>query len=146
KPLYLYQDRNRLIFASEIKALLTSGAVPAILDRQTLWDYLSYGSALQPRTFIQDVQTLLPGYTATVALNPLRIAFHCYWDIAEVSAFADKIPQVSLTYSAAVTRIRRQLEEATQLHLIADVPVGAFLSGGTDSTAVVGLMSQYVRS
>ena len=145
KPLYFYLTGDSLIFASEIKALLASGVVPALLDRQTLWDYLSYGSALQPRTFIQGVQALLPGHTAKIALNPLSINFQCYWDIAAATSQTAEHQQPSLTYTEAVTRVRQQLEEATRLHLIADVPVGAFLSGGIDSTAVVGLMSQYVR-
>lgn len=146
KPLYLYQGSNHLIFASEIKAILASGTAPSILDRQTLWDYLSFGNSLQPLTFIKNVQALLPGYTAKVTLNPLHIVFQPYWDIAEVTNSTAKSLRASLSYSDAVTLVRHQLEDATKYHLIADVPVGAFLSGGIDSSAVVGLMSQYVRS
>jgi asparagine synthase (glutamine-hydrolysing) len=139
KPLYYFQKNGIFLFASEIKALIASKLVPYHADLQSIWDYLSLGSVPQPRTILCDVQALLPGHAMTVGLNG-QVKEYQYWDIEQNSV---KLPN-SITPADAAQELRAKLEEATRLHMIADVPVGAFLSGGIDSTAVVGLMSQYV--
>jgi len=139
KPLYYFHQNGIFLFASELKALLVSGRVPSNADPQAIWDYLSIGSIPQPRTILRDVQALLPGHAMIVSLKG-DVSIHQYWDIWENA----QILSSPIDLKEASAELRQKLEEATRLQMIADVPVGAFLSGGTDSTAVVGLMSQYV--
>lgn len=142
KPLYYAQVNGVFLFASEIKALLASGLISRRVDHQAIWDYLSLGSVPQPRTILADAKALLPSHAMTVNSRG-EVRAYRYWDIATNATRA--FPQAHWMDGVEASReLRRLLEEATRLHLIADVPVGAFLSGGIDSTAVVGLMSQYV--
>lgn len=142
KPLYYAQTADMFLFASEIKALLATNHISRRVDRQALWDFLSLGSVPQPRTLIESIKSLPPGsYMQWQANETPTITI--YWDIVEASQ--KNYPHVrQLGWDNAVQQLRSLLDEATKYHLVADVPVGAFLSGGIDSTAVVGLMSQYV--
>jgi asparagine synthase (glutamine-hydrolysing) len=139
KPLYYAKIGQRFIFASEIKAMLVSGLISRQVDRQAIWDYLSHGSILQPRTILNDVKMLLPGHYLMVTLK--SITQHRYWELKQETQ-KRRGDLSTISYDDAVIELRSQLEQATRLHLIADVPVGAFLSGGVDSTIVVGLMSK----
>jgi asparagine synthase (glutamine-hydrolysing) len=139
KPLlYSFQD-GTLLFASELKSLLASGRVPRVLDRQAVWDYLSLGSVPQPRTILAAVKSLPAGHWLRMEAGRAP-ELQAYWDIACGAAAHPRPP----SREDAVRELRALLEDAARSHLIADVPVGAFLSGGIDSTAVVGLMSQLV--
>jgi len=142
KPLLYAQLDNVFLFASELKSLLASNLVSRQVDYQAIWDYLSFGAVPQPRTMLAQVKALLPGHTMLVQRG--RVSMQRYWDIADATPnLRSELAQ--LPYPQAVQQLRQQLETATRYHLIADVPVGAFLSGGVDSTAVVGLMSQLVQ-
>lgn len=143
KPLYYAEVPSAFLFASELKAFLATNLVPRQIDHQALWDFLSLGSVPQPRTILRDVKSLPPGSYMLLKQGQITESA-IYWDIAE-QAQANYTQVSSLSWEAAVLQTRQLLDEATRYHLIADVPVGAFLSGGIDSTAVVGLMSQYVR-
>jgi asparagine synthase (glutamine-hydrolysing) len=140
KPLYFTVRDSTLLFASELKALLASGLVPRRLDLETLWFYLSLGSVPQPRTALAGVEMLGAGHAMKVRRN-LSVETTRYWDLSE-AAEAWRGEVRGLDAQSAARRLRELLEEATRLHMIADVPVGAFLSGGIDSTAVVGLMTR----
>lgn len=142
KPLYYSKAANVFLFASEIKALLASGLVSRQVDHQAVWDYLSLGSIIQPRTILLDVQALLPGHAMTMN-SAGEIKTFQYWDI-DKDARKSFSNGLAINETDASAELRRLFDEATRLHMIADVPIGAFLSGGIDSTAVVGLMSQYV--
>jgi len=138
KPLY-YSARNGVFaFASELRAFLRTGLVELRLDTEALWDFLSLGSFSQPRTALRGVTALAPGHTMRVRRDG-SFTTTPYWDLAEASR---KLDLAGIDAPTASRRLRELLEEATRLHMIADVPVGAFLSGGIDSTAVVGLMSR----
>jgi asparagine synthase (glutamine-hydrolysing) len=138
KPLYYSIRDGRMVFASEIKGLLASGMVSRRVDRQSIWEFLSLGSVPQPGTILAEAKALMPGHVMTVTL-PLEIKITRYWDIADDSARS--FPEAkSLAVEDARLKLRGLLDDAAKLHLLADVPVGAFLSGGIDSTAVVGLM------
>ena len=140
KPLYHAVHDGVFVFASEIKGLLASGLVSRQIDRQSVWEYLALGSIPQPRTILAGANALLPGHVMTVRL-PLDVKIRRYWDIAESSDRS--FPKAdTLTAEEARRTLRALLEDATRYHLVSDVPVGAFLSGGIDSTAVVGLMSR----
>lgn len=139
KPLYYAQTSGGFVFASELKALLASGVVSRAVDRAAIWEYLTYGSIPQPRTILRDARMLPAGHYMRV--RRAEASVYRYWDI-EQSTRGLRRELAEIPYRDAVAGVRERLEEATRLHLIADVPVGAFLSGGIDSTLVVGLMSR----
>lgn len=144
KPLYYAQiSDGSFLFASELTALLASGEIERSIDPQSLWDYLSIGSVPQPRTILAQVRALPAGHWMRIHVGG-RVEEERYWDLAEAAerSRADRPSDLA----EAAGQLRSILEEATRLHMIADVPVGAFLSGGIDSTAVVGLMSQQVSA
>ena len=143
KPLLYAQVGNTFLFASEIKALLASGLISRKVDKQAIWDYLSFGSVPQPRTILAQVNSLLPGHYMVVHQG--NVSRHRYWDIVEQTR-SKRGQLTNLPYEDAVSELRHRLQEATRYHLIADVPVGAFLSGGIDSSAIVGLMNQFVSN
>lgn len=139
KPLYHARVDGTFLFASEIKSLLASGRVPRVADPQAIWDYLSHGAVPQPRTIVQGVHALPAGHWMRVRGDDVRV--ERWWDVEEETR-ALRRELAGIPYAEAVAGVRARLDEATRLHLIADVPVGAFLSGGIDSTLVVGLMSR----
>ena len=144
KPLYFTIQQGTFLFASELKALLASGLVARKLDPEALWFYLSLGSVPQPRTALAGVEMLRPGQTMRVRRD-LSITTSRYWDLAEAGRGQMEALR-GIDGATAARQLRVLLEEATRLHMVGDVPVGAFLSGGIDSTAVVGLMTRATGS
>lgn len=138
KPLYWAETEGKIVFASELKAILASGLTSHRLDKQAVWDYLSLGSIPAPRTIIDGVHALLPGHALCAGKRNVRV--WKYWDLVTASESVETPTE----FEEAVLELRRRLEEAIKLHVVADVPVGAFLSGGIDSSAICGLMSQHV--
>lgn len=136
KPLYYYKDGNVVAFASEIRSLLASGIVPKKLNPEGLVDYLRYQTVHAPATIIKNVKMLLPGHYIMITASGLDI--HRYWSLPSQcdSAIAEK------DYKTVCRDVHSLLYNAVERRLVADVPFGAFLSGGIDSSAIVGLMSQ----
>ena len=132
KPLYYYGASEQIVFASELRALLASGLVPRRLSTAGVDSYLANGSVQAPLTIIEGVRQLLPGHYLQIEANELH-------DVE----FASPNPQhVERKRADAVARLRSELEESVRLHLVSDVPLGVFLSGGMDSSALVALMSR----
>ncbi|MCA1576074.1 MAG: asparagine synthase (glutamine-hydrolyzing) [Acidobacteria bacterium] len=137
KPLYYYLSDRRLIFASELRALLTTGAIPRKLSRAGLDSYLACGSVAAPHTIVEGVQQLLPGHYLRVTANDNE-NLNC-----TIEKFANEQPVARpANRNDAVAQLRAELEESVRLHLVSDVPLGVFLSGGMDSSALVALMSE----
>jgi len=137
KPLYYYAADGVFVFASEVRALLASGLVPRRLDPLGLDDYLAYQSLPAPRTLVHGVHALLPG-TWLVVDRAGHLTQRRYWDLLENAA-----PEASgVSPAESRRRVADLLRESVALHLVSDVPVGAFLSGGIDSSAIVGLMRE----
>jgi asparagine synthase (glutamine-hydrolysing) len=134
KPLYYFYDGTNFLFASEIRALLATGLVPRRLSRAAVESYLAYGSVQQPLTIIENVFAVLPGHTLTFAAG--RLHAEPYWELR-----ANPAP-VQPTQPQLVEELAELLREAVRLRLVSDVPVGVFLSGGIDSSALVSLMRQ----
>jgi len=137
KPLYYYRGEGFLIFASEVRAILATGLVPRILDPVALSQYLAYQTVPAPRTIVEGVRMLTPG-TWLECLASGELKEQRYWDplenASEEARHAGK--------SESRRRVNELLHESAALHLVSDVPVGAFLSGGIDSTAIVALMRE----
>jgi len=139
KPLYYALTDRELVFASEIKAILASGAVPAALNTAIVPEFLASRYVAGPETFFRGVTKLLPGRTLTWSADE-GVRERRYWSLPAAVSGAD------LTMVEAAGRVRAGLEAAVQSHLMSDVPLGLFLSGGLDSSALAGLMSRMVRA
>lgn len=140
KPLYYYLDQDWLVFGSEIKSLLKHPAVPVRLNAGLVPHYLAYGYAPAPGTLYEEIKQLPPGHMMTVDLcngEAPRICIEPYWQPPFPSTVGD-----SRTEDEIAAELLRQLRHSVQMRMIADVPLGAFLSGGLDSAAVVALMVQ----
>jgi asparagine synthase (glutamine-hydrolysing) len=136
KPLYYAADGKRIVFGSELKAILAAGAIPRTLDPEALSDYFSYGYIPAPKTIYRSVRKLLPGHYLVVSAKELREV--SYWDLS----FANVETRSEDEWCEIV---RGELCEATRVRLMSEVPLGAFLSGGVDSTAVVASMSKLLQ-
>jgi len=133
KPVYYAEQYGRLAFASEIKSLLCVPWLTAEIDQVALTDHLTLGYAVAPNTIFRGVKKLAPAeYLVWEAGETRR---HRYWQLPR---------SVDRSRSEAdwVDALRAELDRAVEDHLVADVPVGAFLSGGVDSSALVGLMAR----
>ena len=136
KPLYVARGDGWFLFASEVRAILATGLVPPVLNPDGLWDYLAYQTAPAPRTLIDGVEMLGPGCSLIVDATGTEHQ-NRYWDLATSAA-----PVTDVSPEQAHKEVRRLLLDAVSAHLVSDVPVGAFLSGGIDSSAVVALMRE----
>jgi asparagine synthase (glutamine-hydrolysing) len=136
KPLYYTESRGRLIFASEIKAILQHPNIEARLDLQGLSGYLSLKYVPSPATMFRGIRSLPPGHTlvcdtyGTTTVRP-------YWDLSFAQNHTGKHSEAEYA-----EQLEALLKEAVRIHLVSDVPFGAFLSGGLDSSTIVALMSQ----
>jgi asparagine synthase (glutamine-hydrolysing) len=146
KPLYYTIVGGALLFASEVRALLASGCVPAKLSAEALPSYLLFGSVGEPLTLIDGVFSLPPGHFLHIpAVAPVMHPTPTpYWDIGKDLGDGAKGKSASRDRrESPMARVRSLLEESVRSHLIADVPVGVFLSSGIDSTAVAALASRF---
>ncbi|HYF31978.1 MAG TPA: asparagine synthase (glutamine-hydrolyzing) [Chitinophagaceae bacterium] len=136
KPLYYYDDGERLLFASEIRGLLKSGLVPRKVNKSAIDDFLEFQSVGFPHSIIQNIVQLEAGCWMRAGANGI-IEIKKYWDITQSRADFDFSNKQQVQQ-----RLQFLLQQSVQRRLISDVPLGAFLSGGIDSSAVVGLMAR----
>ena len=138
KPLYFTRlPEAGVVFASELNALLASGQVPREIDPASVGEYLAWGSVPATRTIYRGIANLPPGHCLKVDAEG-RVKTEAWWQLP-----APTHPgHVATNYHDFVHGLRHQLDDSIRAHRIADVPVGAFLSGGMDSTAIVGLMTK----
>lgn len=139
KPLYYHHDGRRILFASEIKAFFGHPDFSGEIDRDAVAPYFLYGYVPGPATFYRGVQQVEPASVVSIDRSG-RIASRRYWTLAYPPA-ASPAP-VAADRTAATARVRELVTSAVQRRLMSDVPLGAFLSGGIDSTVVVGVMRQ----
>ena len=142
KPLYYTQTPEGFAFASEVRALLASGAVSKRLSQDALTAYLLFGSIAEPVTLLEGVFSLPPGHRMLLHVPERRRTPRArpWWDPAVSPAARDTRKPRDL--SSAAKKLRPLLEDAVRAHLIADVPVGLFLSSGLDSGAIAALAGQ----
>ncbi len=141
KPLYYAFVDGALLFASEVRALLASDAIARRISPQAVEAYLQFGSVVEPMTLVEGVLSLLPGHAMMVSCESVFESKPiAYWDLAAAAqASTERAPQTLVKAGEAA---RPLLEEAVRSHLIADVPLGLFLSSGLDSTAIAALASR----
>jgi asparagine synthase (glutamine-hydrolysing) len=142
KPLYYTQTRDGFAFASEVRALLASGAVPKLLSQDAVTAYLLFGSVSEPVTLLEGVFSLPPGHRMLLHVPERRRTPRAqpWWDPAVSPAARE--PRKPRDPASAAKTLRPLLEDAVRAHLIADVPVGLFLSSGLDSGAIAALAAQ----
>ena len=133
KPLYYYHDNKKLVFASEIKAILEVPGIKRDLDLTALSDYLSLTYIPAPKSIFKHIRKLPAACNAIVNRDGMRIS--SYWDL-------DFTPDYSRSGREIIDNILGILDEATRIRMLSEVPLGAFLSGGVDSSAVVAMMSR----
>ncbi len=133
KPLVYRHEPGRLLFASELKAILQAPGVPREVDPQAVDEYLTYQYVPHPRTVFRGIAKLPPGHYATYREG--RLDVRAFWQ-PDFNAEEDR---PAADWEA---ELRRRLRSAVEMRLQSEVPLGAFLSGGIDSTIIVGLMSQ----
>jgi asparagine synthase (glutamine-hydrolysing) len=139
KPLYYAQAGSYFVFASEVRTILGTGLVPRRIDPAGLTNYLTFGSAYDPLTVVDGVHALPPGHTLTWESGVLRQS--SYWDLVDDPAEGQSSePSSADAEKGAAQRLQPLLEEAVRLQLVSDVPVGIFLSGGIDSSALVSIL------
>jgi asparagine synthase (glutamine-hydrolysing) len=141
KPLYYSQIGSRFLFASELRALLDTGLVPRKLDREGLDGYLAYGTVPEPLTIVRDVRLLPAGHWMRVSARDGIREIRRYWSApyAHNSAASRGVGQAPADLTA---EFRRVFDEAVECRLLSDVPLGVFLSGGIDSSAIVAAIAQ----
>ncbi len=135
KPLhYALLSDGHLLFGSELKSLFAHGGMPGKTDPRSVEDYFALGYVPEPRTIYKNVFKLPPGHTLTIRQGDARLRTRQYWDVDFSSnGITDE--------AEACEQLMARLEEAVKIRMIADVPLGAFLSGGVDSSAVVAIMA-----
>jgi len=135
KPLYYYLGDTDLIFASEIKAILANEVVERKIDMRGLINYFTFGHSIAPDTIYENIKKLLPGHY--LVCENSKVTSKQYWDIPLVE---EKKDRSEIYYSERVLEL---LSQAVKKRLISDIPLGALLSGGLDSSTIVGLMSRF---
>lgn len=135
KPLYIYREPHRILFASEIKSILQAQDVPRRLNLKVLHEYLALGYVPAPWTLLEGIQKLLPGHYLMVEGD--KIEDREYWDtrFSGIQARSE---------GEWIELVREKLIESIRIRLISDVPLGAFLSGGIDSSTIVAIMARLV--
>lgn len=135
KPLYYaWLEDGTLIFGSELKSLMQHPGLPREMDPFAVEEYFAYGYVPEPRTIFKRVHKLPPGFTLTQKRGDARAMPRQYWDMPFT-------PVAVASQEAAEEELVDRLKESIRLRMIADVPLGAFLSGGVDSSAVVAMMA-----
>ncbi|MDT4895766.1 MAG: hypothetical protein QOH25_843 [Acidobacteriota bacterium] len=135
KPLYYTQTaEGTFVFGSELKSLLQHPQVKREINREALDAYFTFGYVPDPLSIFQGIQKLPPGHYLT--LSDGKLSVEQYWD------FSYEPPQAALREEDYLEELRAELDEAVRVRLVSDVPLGAFLSGGVDSSTIVGLMAR----
>ena len=136
KPLFYAANEERILFGSELKSLLAAGGFSREIDSQAACDYFSFGYVPAPKTIYRAVRKLLPGHYLVASEEGVREV--SYWDLS----FEQTESRPEEEWCEI---LRHQLCEATRVRLMSDVPLGAFLSGGVDSSSVVAAMSRLMK-
>jgi asparagine synthase (glutamine-hydrolysing) len=138
KPFYYYWDGRLFAFASEIKALLEHPSISASLEASLLPEYLAFGYTSGERTLFAGIRKLMPGHTLTLDLEDgaAKLGVERYWDVPEQGP-GERRPDEDW-----IRECRQRLEETVRMRLMSDVPLGVFLSGGVDSSAITALIKR----
>ncbi|MDA9999101.1 asparagine synthase (glutamine-hydrolyzing) [bacterium] len=136
KPFYYYVDESQFVWGSEIKAIKAAEEVSTRISIKSLDQYLAYGHMLKNESIYQEIHKLQPGTSFTIEpLKSPEVRFYQFWTM-------ENKPDDSKSHSEFKDELRCELEQSVKLQMISDVPIGAFLSGGVDSSSIVAMMSK----
>jgi len=136
KPVFYHiNDRGTLIFGSELKVLYQYPGLKKEIDPLCIEDYFAYGYVPEPKTIYRDIMKLEPGWTLSIKVGESRPTLKQYWNLPFQTDH-------SMRFESASREMLERMQEAVRIRMLADVPLGAFLSGGVDSSSVVALMSK----
>jgi asparagine synthase (glutamine-hydrolysing) len=133
KPLYVCRESNRILFASEIKSILEVSQLPRTVSMEALREYLTLGYVPAPWTMFEGIEKLLPGHFMVCEKGTVR--HQRYWEVPAG-------PTEMHSEKEWIERVREKLLESIRIRLVSDVPLGAFLSGGIDSSSIVAAMAR----
>ncbi len=135
KPLYYYHEGSKLVFGSEIKSILEDRSIPRQVNHQALYDYLGFEFVPAPETMFRNIQKLPAGHQ--LIWQDGRAEVKPYWDL-------NMAPRPNVSFDEGVEALRYHLDSCVKSHLVSDVPLGVFLSGGLDSSALVAMMRRHI--
>lgn len=138
KPLYFFKTPGLFLFASEIKAIIASGLYSPDVDLAGLNEYFTFQNIISNRTLFKDIAMVPPATNVTISLDDGRILWNSYWDMRYE-------PDDSLTEEDVEGSLIAAFENSMRRHLISDVEIGATISGGMDSSAIIAIASQQIR-
>ena len=143
KPFYYFWNGRLFAFASEIKALLQHPAISAVLDEAQVSEYLAFGYGSGEDTLFKGIRKLMPGHTLELDAREEspRLRIEQYWDVPEPPTREERRDDREW-----IEECRARLEETVRMRLMSDVPLGMFLSGGVDSSAIAALMKRMTNS
>ncbi|HEV3308495.1 MAG TPA: asparagine synthase (glutamine-hydrolyzing) [Candidatus Sulfotelmatobacter sp.] len=136
KPLYYCESGRYFIFSSEVRTLLGTGLIPRVIDPAGLINYLAFGSVYDPNTLVDGVSALPPGHSLTWKEG--KLALSKYWDLTDPGE-TDRSDE---TRAGSEEQVVAMLDECVRMQMVSDVPVGVFLSGGIDSSSLVGILGR----
>lgn len=136
KPFYYYWQDGLFLFASELKSFHQHPGFKKAINPQAVQQFLQYGYILAPQSIFQHTHKLLPGHYLAINATEGNLQTHKYWDVYE----AYNKPKLNISLPDALSETKKLLIDACQYRMVADVPVGVFLSGGYDSSAVTALL------
>jgi len=136
KPFYYHHEGDHFSFASEIKSLLALRPTLAEMDETALYEYLTLRIIAPPRSMFRKIRKLPPGHFLTFQGG--KVSIHRYWHLRYE-------PKRQGDFRSTLEELERQMMATVRYHLVSDVPVGAFLSGGMDSSLIVAMMSRYAK-
>lgn len=139
KPLYYTINNGKLHFSSELKSLVLIPDVPKTLSDRAIEQYFALGYTAEPDTIYQNIHKLPPACTLMLSHHELKPSITCYWDVSYAHT-------QSITEKEAIQQLNEQFTKATSSHLVSEVPLGSFLSGGVDSSGVVAHMDKLSSS
>ena len=136
KPLFYSADGSRVLFGSELKTLLAADGISRAIDNEALSDYFSFGYVPTPKTIYRSVRKLLPGHY--LVASETELSEIAYWNLS----FSEVENRTEEEWAEL---LQHQICEATRVRLMSDVPLGAFLSGGVDSSSIVAMMTHLMK-
>ena len=139
KPLYWWHQGGRFVFGSEIKAVASDPDVPTRLEPTAISAHLHFGYVPSPRTFFEGIHSLAPAHVLTLSPGG-EVTIERYWSVPVQGV--DGVEALDISFEEASREVRRLLVDAVDRRMVADVPLGAYLSGGVDSTAIVACMAR----
>ncbi len=138
KPLYYYYHEDLFLFGSELKSMMAHPKFEKVIDEQSVVAYINLGYVPSPQSIFRNTNKLEPGHSLHYSISNREIRITKYWDVTE---FYSK-PKETISYDEAKDQLKGLLHSAFNYRLVSDVPVGLFLSGGYDSTAVAAILQK----